>query len=155
MAEPRVYLYEGLFLFNNSVINSSVATATQILKEILARAEAEVISISRWDDRKLAFPVDGQKRGLYLLTYFKVRGTQIPNIERDVNLSDQVLRCLILRAEHVGSAELELAIEAQKTTQDHIKLEGEKGAAAATAAAASAAATATAGGAGDDETEQA
>jgi small subunit ribosomal protein S6 len=135
MPEPRVYLYEGLFLFNNSAINSSVASATQILKDILARAEAEVVSIARWDDRKLAFTVDGQKRGLYLLTYFRARGSQIPNIERDVNLSDEVLRCLILRAEHVGQAELDVSIQNQQTTQDHIKLEGERAAAPAPATA--------------------
>jgi small subunit ribosomal protein S6 len=140
MPETRVYLYEGMFLFNPAAIASNIATATQVVHEMLRRAEAEVLSVAKWDDRKLAYPVEGQKRGLYMIAYFRARGTQIPNIERDVNLSEQVLRCMMLRADHIGDVELELAIENQKQTQAAIALEGQRSAEAEARAAATAAA---------------
>jgi small subunit ribosomal protein S6 len=108
MAEIRTAIYEGLFLLNQSSASSDFAGCVNFLKEVLERAEAEVICLGKWDERKLAFPVEGQKRGTFLLGVFRVRGTQIANIERDCNLSDQVVRCLILRAEHLGEVELEL-----------------------------------------------
>ena len=119
MANPNATpLYEGMFLFNPSAIDSSVATATETMEEILSRAEADVEALYKWDERKMAYPIEGQKRGLYMLAYFRVRGVQIANIERDVNLSDQVMRCLITRADHIGDVELDLARQKQAESRD-------------------------------------
>lgn len=116
MNEANTYLYEGLFLFNQQEIGSSIAKANEIMQDVLNRAEAEAIAVYKWDDRRLAFEIKGQKRGLYMLAYFRARGSQIANIERDVNLSEQMLRCLILRAEHIGDVELEEARKRQEET---------------------------------------
>ncbi len=106
-------LYEGLFLFDPAQINSSIQTATDTLNEIFTRAGATVHSLFRWDDRRLAYDVAGQKRGIYMLSYFNVEGPQVAHIERDALLNEQILRCLILRADHVGETELELATRHQ------------------------------------------
>lgn len=118
MSASKPVLYEGMFLFNSTAVQSSVAAASDVLRQVLDRAEAEVVSMYKWDERKLAYPIKGQKRGLYMLAYFKARGTQIPNIERDVNLSDEILRCMILRGEHIGEAELAEADAKARETRD-------------------------------------
>ena len=51
----------------------------------------------QWDERRLAYPVDGHKKGTYLLTYFKTDGAQLKEIVADCHLSDVVLRELILK----------------------------------------------------------
>src|SRR5690348_17693327 len=38
-----------------------------------------------------------RSRGLYILAYFKAPNTSITHIERDCNLSEQILRVIILR----------------------------------------------------------
>ena len=114
MNDANNYLYEGLFLFNQQEIGSSIAKATEILNDVLARAEAEAIEVYKWDDRRLAFDIKHQRRGLFMLAYFRARGSQIANIERDVNLSETMLRCLILRAEHMGEVELDEARKRQE-----------------------------------------
>lgn len=124
MADDQPRLYEGMFLFNPAAIQSSVATAAGTVKELLDRAGAEIEAVYKWDDRRLAYPINGQKRGLYMLAYFRVRGVQIANIERDVNLSEQIMRCLIIRADHFGETELELARDKQKDTLAAAGLEG-------------------------------
>jgi small subunit ribosomal protein S6 len=126
MADDNTQLYEGMFLFNIQAINGELNVALEHMQEILNRAEAEVVALSRWDERKLAYEIKGQKRGLYLLAYFKVRGAQIANIERDVNLSEYLLRCLILRADHMGEVEIEQAIAEAAKTADHAAVAGEK-----------------------------
>ena len=107
MSEVNVRLYEGLFLLSAEG-SSDLAGAMQHVKDILDRAEAEIISLRKWDDRKLAYPIKGQKRGTFILAYFNARGTQIANIERDCNLSELIARELMIKAEHVGETELEL-----------------------------------------------
>lgn len=122
MTEENVHLYEGMFLFNIQEIGGSLEKAADHLQDILARAEADVVAMARWDERKLAYEIKGQKRGLYLLAHFKVRPSQVANIERDVNLSEMLLRCLILRADHIGDTELEAALAEAAKLADHVAL---------------------------------
>jgi len=107
MPEPKVCLYEGMFLLGQSAVD--LGAAIQHVTEILTRAEAEIIVLNKWDDRRMAYPIQGHKRGMYLLSYFRVRASQVANIERDCNLSEQILRAMVIKAEHMGETELELA----------------------------------------------
>ncbi|MBI1368799.1 MAG: 30S ribosomal protein S6 [Planctomycetes bacterium] len=119
----KTRMYEGMFLLNPAAINSSVGKATEIIAEILKRAHAEVVSMSKWDDRKLAYKIEGQKRGLFILAHFNADPSQVAHIERDVNLSETVLRCLIIRGEHLGETEMQIFTDAQNVTRDAIALE--------------------------------
>jgi len=106
MSDPSPRLYEGLFLVDQ---RSGVdhEEALEHLRQILERAEAEIEVLSRWEERRLAYAIKGQRRGLYLIAYFRARGAQVPNIERDVNLSEVLLRGMVIRADHLGEEELE------------------------------------------------
>ena len=109
MSNGPTPLYEGLFLLNQEAAAADFGGCVEFLKEVFERAEAELIVLSKWDERRLAYSIKGQKRGTYMLAYFRARGAQIANIERDCNLSDQVLRSMMVRADHIGETELELA----------------------------------------------
>lgn len=126
MTEDNKFLYEGMFLFNTQAIGGSLEQAVNHVKEILARAEAEVISLARWDERKLAYEIAGQKRGLYLLAHFKVRPAQVANIERDINLSELLLRGLLLRADHMGQIEIDMALAQAAKLADHVALAADR-----------------------------
>jgi small subunit ribosomal protein S6 len=135
-------LYEGMFLFNPADIGSSVATATELVEQVLERAEAETEAIFKWDERKLAYDIKLQKRGLYMLAYFRADGSKIVGMERDVNLAEKMSRCMILRADHIGDVELAAAKERQETTRTEAKLQSQEAAKAAEAAEAAEAAKA-------------
>ncbi len=109
MADTTPRLYEGMFLLNPAEMSGDIEGGIQHVREMLDRAEADVHALGRWDERKLAYPVMGQKRGVYLHTYFTVAPLQIVNIERDCNLSETVMRVMMLRAEHVGEVEMQAA----------------------------------------------
>lgn len=110
MAESTVRLYEGMFLIKQGAAGD-LAEAVDLVRQILDRSEAQALVIRKWDDRKLAYPIQGQKRGLYLLALCRVSGAQIANIERDCNLSEKILRLLMTRADHMGQTEIDLAIK--------------------------------------------
>jgi small subunit ribosomal protein S6 len=52
-----------------------------------------------WDERRLAYPVKGHKKGLYYLIYFRTESGNVVNIERDCALSELILRVLILHVD--------------------------------------------------------
>lgn len=108
----RKNTYEGLFLIAQTISNDMGAVVAR-LNEVLGRAKAEVISMKKWDERRLAYEINKQKRGLFILTYFSCDPATIEGITRDVNLSDDILRCMIIRADHLTLEEMQSHDERQ------------------------------------------
>lgn len=108
MAETRVYAYEAMFLVSQAAAADLNAVVAHI-NEILSRAKATLIAMRKWDERRLAYEIKSQKRGLYILAYFKAPNTSVAGIERDCNLSETIMRALILRADHLTEDEMRAA----------------------------------------------
>jgi len=89
-------------------------TIITTIKTILERAEAEIVSMKKWDDRKLAYRIGGKTRGTYILCYFRADGERIRDIERDVRLSERIMRVLILCAETREKRDIEKDLISQK-----------------------------------------
>lgn len=121
MAESSRSLYEGMFLLDQRAGVEFQAGLDKV-REILENAGAEVVALNKWDERKLAYPIRGQKRGTYLLGLFRVEGAKITPIERSCHLSEEVLRVMITRGEHLGEMEIEAAINNVSLTQDEAEL---------------------------------
>ncbi len=120
MSETRINVYEGLFLFPQT-LTADLQGALDHLQEILKRAKAEIISLRKWEERRLAYEIKGNKRGLYFLVYFRVRGDAMVGIERDCNLSELLLRFMIVRADDVTQEQMEAA-EGRAQLADEITL---------------------------------
>ncbi len=133
MSAKRMYNYEAMFLISQAVA-AELGTAIDHIKEVLARGHAEVIAMKKWDDRRLAYEIAGQKRGVYILVYFKAPGVDISHIERDCNLSEKIMRALILRADHLSVEEM-TNLDGRKELEIEAKMRGEKPAAPAAPAA--------------------
>ena len=78
---------------------------------IIERHGGQIIVIKKWDERKLAYEIGGQKRGTYIIAFFRP-GTAVAGIERDVKLSEEILRVLVMRADHLNEQEM-AAVEPQ------------------------------------------
>ncbi len=124
MAESRINKYEGLFLFPQAAL-ADLGAAVEHLNHLLNRAEAEVLAMAKWDERRLAYDIAGNKRGLYLLTYFKAPAANLVNFERDCNLSEQILRSMVLRADHLTDEEAK-SFDARQALDDEIVLRRER-----------------------------
>ena len=94
-------LYEGLFLFDANLATKDWPGLEKHAEDLLKKHEAELVYSERWPDRKLAYEVKGCRKGTYFLTYFKAPGTTIPGLHRDVQLSERVLRLMVLQNEYI------------------------------------------------------
>ncbi len=92
-------LYEGMFLVDSALAAADWEGTLSVINTILQRADAEVVSIQKWQERKLAYDIDHKSRGTYILTYFKADSQRIAGIEKDVLLSEKVMRVLVLGTE--------------------------------------------------------
>lgn len=124
MADSKKNLYDGLFLMNQAV-SSDLGSAMNHIQEILDRAEATTVALYKWDDRRLAYPIRGQKRGLYIQAVFEADPVKLNFIERDCNLSDEVIRAMVLKADHMGETEIEHAKQQSQVSADERAIRGE------------------------------
>lgn len=114
-------LYEGMFLIDSSQAGSDWDGIIAAIRTILEKAEAEIDSIRKWDDRKLAYEIKGKSRGTYILSYFRVDGGRIQDIERSVRLSEKIMRVLILSAERLRPEDIEKDTPATKVEMEKEK----------------------------------
>ena len=140
-------LYEGLFLVDSNEAASDWQGVVGAIEKVLSRADAEVVSLKKWDERKLAYDLKKRGRGTYILVYFNVDTSKITSIERDVQLSEQILRVMILTTERMSQEDIDretpqAAVERQEAERlvRVADAEAAKAAAAAEAEAAEAAA---------------
>ena len=107
MSDTPTSLYEGLFLISQSAAQDLDA-ALEHVRGILGRADAEIVGLQKWEERRLAYTIKGQRRGTYLISYFRAPHNKLTGLDRDCNLSDNILRAMFLRADHVGETELNM-----------------------------------------------
>ncbi|MFW5869388.1 MAG: 30S ribosomal protein S6, partial [Planctomycetota bacterium] len=106
--------YEGMFLVE---AGRDFGNASEPIKTVLDRAEAEVLSMKPWDERRLAYEIDGRKRALYVLTYFKADPQNMAELDRDAQLNEGIIRMQVLRREDLSAEEINAetpATEVQK-----------------------------------------
>jgi small subunit ribosomal protein S6 len=89
-------VYECMFLLDPNKVAGDVPGAAKQLQTVLERNHAELLANRPWDERRLAYPIKGHKKGLYYLTYFRTEGKNLVGLERDLALSELVLRYLVL-----------------------------------------------------------
>jgi len=87
--------YEGMFLLHAGRLAESEQTAVARVTELLKRQNIEPLRIDIWDERRLAYPIEGQKRGTYVLAHFEAPPEAITHVNRDVNITEDILRALI------------------------------------------------------------
>jgi small subunit ribosomal protein S6 len=101
-------VYECMFLLDTNKVAGDVGAASKQLHAILERNQAEVLASRPWDERRLAYPINGHKKGLYYLTYFRTEGKNVVGIERDCALNETILRTLIL---HVDPKHVDIMLQ--------------------------------------------
>ena len=93
-----VQTYEAMFIWDsNRYSRDPSATANQV-QSMVEKAGGEVLASRLWDDgRKLAYPIDGHKKGTYWLTYFNLESTRLHEVQRACQLNEGILRHLFVK----------------------------------------------------------
>jgi small subunit ribosomal protein S6 len=92
-------VYEGLFIFDSNKYAKDPATVSAALTTAVESHGGEMLATRLWEERRLAFPIAGQRKGTYWLTYFKLESRQLAALTRQFKLDENILRNLILHVE--------------------------------------------------------
>lgn len=116
-------LYEGMFLVDSGEAASDWDGVIATIEKMLSRAEAEIVSIKKWDERRLAYEVNRKERGTYILSYFNCDPLKITGIERDVQLSERILRVMILRTDQMDELDTDKETPADRIIREAAEAE--------------------------------
>jgi len=95
-----------MFLVDSALAAQDWQKILDEIQRVLDRAGAEVVSLKKWDERRLCYDIDGKSRGTYILVYFNCDTDKVKGIERDVQLSETITRVLILRTDKMSDADM-------------------------------------------------
>jgi len=111
-------LYEGLFLVDSGEAAADWDGINDTIKKTLARGDGQIVSMKKWDERRLAYDIGGKSRGTYILTYFQGDPAKIAVIERTAQLSERIMRMLIIRTDKMSTEDMEKAPPAATETTE-------------------------------------
>ena len=89
-------LYEGMFVTDHNAAKENFQKVEAAVQECITRFGGEIVNSIKWDERRLAYEIRKHKRGTFILMHFKAPGESIVKIERQLKLTEHVLRALIL-----------------------------------------------------------
>jgi small subunit ribosomal protein S6 len=75
---------------------SVVSGALDRITRVVGEAGGQVGNVDRWGRRRLAFEIDNQSEGYYVVVEFTAEPEALTELERSLHLADEVLRFKIV-----------------------------------------------------------
>ena len=92
-------VYEAMFILDSNRYGRNPESVVGQIAKMIEEANGEVLVSRLWEERRLAYPIEGHRKGTYWLTYFRADGKEVAAIERKCRLSETILRALILKVD--------------------------------------------------------
>lgn len=94
-------------LLDNREVRKGWEPLKTAVGNLFTKHGVKVLSSRRWDERRLAYPINGQHRATYLLTYFAGDPQFIAGVRRDLEFSESVMRYLVTECDEVPQSAYE------------------------------------------------
>lgn len=91
--------YEGMFILDSNRYGRDPAGISAQLNDAVTKLGGEILVSRLWEERRLAYPIAGHRKGTYWLSYFKLDSQQLTTLNRELHLNDNVLRSLVLKVD--------------------------------------------------------
>ena len=88
--------YETIFVIDASLSEEEITAISDKFTSLIA-AIGTTESVDVWGKRRLAYPIDYKTEGYYVLVNFASQAEFITELERIYNITDGVLRTIVIR----------------------------------------------------------
>ena len=92
----RQHFYEGMFLVDSGKYAIDADAVTNDIMTILAKAGATVVAHRPWQEGKLAYEIQGMKKGLHYIVCFTMRGAGMKTLIRQCQLNETIIRQMFI-----------------------------------------------------------
>ena len=107
--------YELMFIVHPEVDEDGLTAVVDRVKELVERDGGEIVQAKPWGLRRLAYPIQDQWEGQYVLMHLEMDPQSVATLERSIKLTEQIIRHLIVRVEE--QVEMAAAPETPEVTE--------------------------------------
>jgi len=121
-----------MFIFNANTYAKNPAGVGKTVEEMIKGVDGEILASRLWNEQKLAYPINGHRKGAYWLTYARLESTTISKLNRACQLNDGILRHLVIKIDPrlvdtmVAVAKGEAVPDAEDSTEEGGEAETKK-----------------------------
>ena len=96
--------YETTVVIRPDISGDTIETTLDRIRETVSGRGGKLLAINHWGKKKLAYDIKKHSRGVYVHTQYLGGHDMVAEIERNLRISDNVLRFLTVQvAEGVGA----------------------------------------------------
>ena len=112
-----------MFIYDSNRYAKDPGGISKLADDLIAKYGGEVLVSRLWNEQRLAYPIDGHRKGTYWLTYFSMPGANLTEFNRDCEISEDILRHLAVKIDgrlvetlvaHASGMAVEAPAEASK-----------------------------------------
>ena len=103
--------YETIFIAHPDLVEEEVKALIDRMKGIIENLNGQLIKVDEWGRKKLAYKLKKLTKGYYVLIRFLGNGEILVEIERNLRLSDAVLKYQSIKLDKNASGEVQPEIQ--------------------------------------------
>ena len=89
--------YECLYIVNINFDSEGTSAVVAKIEEVLKNVGAEVMNTQHWGKRKLAYAIDKERYGNYILLHFQGENPDVTELQREFEIEKGVLHYMTIR----------------------------------------------------------
>lgn len=89
--------YELLYILNSSLDDAAKDAQVEKYSALVTANGGEVEKVEKWGNKRLAYPINFKNEGYYVLMNFTANPDLPQEIERQMKIADEVMRCMIVK----------------------------------------------------------
>jgi len=90
-------IYENIIILDAALSDEEADAAITKIKDLISGHGGEVLKVDIWGRKKLAYEIKKQKKGLYVLLFYKTPPATVKKIEEFYKVFDAVLKYIIIK----------------------------------------------------------
>jgi small subunit ribosomal protein S6 len=99
-------LYESIFIVRPNVTEEEVTKVVEKMKGVIDKSGGTLLQTENWGKRKLAYEVEKEKKGTYVIFRFKGDGKVINDLEHTYRMEDSIIKFLTVKPSKADSGTL-------------------------------------------------
>lgn len=92
-------VYEAMFIFDSNRFARDPGGVSGAIATLVQKFGGEMLASRLWEERRLAYPINGQRKGTYWLSYFRLESRDLVNFNRETSLNESIMRSLVLKVD--------------------------------------------------------
>jgi len=89
--------YELTFILPSDIVEEDLNTTVSQIQSWVEGSQGKVIKVDHWGRRHLAYNIAEYREGYYMLLNLELEPNTTTELERNLKLSDKVMRHLLIR----------------------------------------------------------